>query len=252
MSRPRLFCDNRYYFTIAPNPCMTEPAAPAETTPAPDVQYRFADMHLQPGDRLQIHCPTHVGKTRHIARVIGYVDGVSLLVTVPAHQGTRAEFLENEIVVVQAFSRNSAFAFKCTIDRMYRRPFDYMHLSFPKSIQGTVIRKATRVRIDLEAQVSTGTGEEATARIADLSATGAMLRAEQPLGARGERLRLRFRVKLHDLEREIAGEAVILNVREDGGHHMHGVEFRELPADERMVLRSLIYQHMIENPASLA
>lgn len=225
-------------------------------TPSPDSAesprpIRFGDMHLQPGDRLQIHCPTHPDRARHISRVVGFVEGVSLIVTVPAPRGVRAEFIENEVVVVQAFSRDSAFAFKCTVLNVHRRPFDYMHLSFPDRIQGSVIRNATRVRTGIDAQVAPAGGEALAARLGNLSATGALVVAPAELGQVGDRLRLSFQVDLHDVVSDIAAEAVILNVSGDPGAHQYGVEFADLPPQERMILRSLIYQQMIENPRSV-
>lgn len=225
-------------------------AVPEDDQTAP--AFRFADMHLQPGDRLQIHCPTHPDRARHISRVIGFAEGASLLVTIPAPRGVRAEFLDNEIVVVQTFSRNSAFAFKSTVLNVCRRPFDYMHLSFPDRIEGSVIRKATRVRVAIEAQATSAAGEAVAARLGNLSATGALVLAQQSLGAVGDTLRLAFKVALHDVVSDVTAEAGILKVGGEEGALQYGVEFRDLPPNERMILRSLIYQQMIENPRSLA
>lgn len=226
----------------------TPSADSTEATP----HYQFEDMHLQPGDRLQIHCPNHPDRARHISRVIGFAEGASLLVSIPAPRGVRAEFIENEIVVVQAFSRNSAFAFKCTVFNVCRRPFDYMHLSFPDRIEGSVIRKATRVRVGIESEVTPASGAACPARLSNLSATGALVVAPQPLGEVGDSLRLAFKVDLHDVVSDVVAEAAILNVSGEEGALQYGVEFSDLPPNERMILRSLIYQQMIENPRSLA
>jgi len=223
-------------------------------TPSPGAApaVRFADMHLQPGDRLQIHCPSHPDRARHISRVVGFVDGVSLLVTVPAPRGVRAGFLENELVVVQAFSRNSVFVFRSTVLKVSRLPFDYMHLSFPDRIDSSVIRKAARVRVAIDARATPAGGAAQPARLGNLSATGALVVAAQPLGEVGDRLRLEFQVALHDVVSDISAEATILNVSGESGALRYGVEFAGLPPSERMILRSLIYQQMIENPRSLA
>jgi c-di-GMP-binding flagellar brake protein YcgR len=224
------------------------PLHSAETTPS----LHFSDMHLQPGDRLQIHCPTHPDRARHISRVVGFVDDASLIVTVPAPRGLRAEFIENEVVVVQAFSRNSAFAFKCTVLNVCRRPYDYMHLSFPDRIQGSVIRKATRVRVAIVAQATPSAGAPVEVTLGNLSATGALVVTPSHLGQAGDSVRLAFQVELHGVLSNIAAEATVLNVSGEEGAWQYGVEFRDLPAQERMILLSLIYQHMIENPRSLA
>lgn len=223
---------------------------PPPESAASEAQFHFSDMHLQPGDRLQIHCPTHPDRARHISRVVGFVDGVSLIVSVPSPRGVRAEFIENELVVVQAFSRNSAFAFKCTVLNVNRRPFDYMHLSFPDRIQGSVIRNATRVRVDLAAAATPASGKVA-ARLGNLSATGALVIAPSELGQVGESLRLAFKVTLHEVVTDISAEARILKVSGEEGAWQYGVEFGELPPQDRMILLSLIYQQMIENPRSI-
>lgn len=218
----------------------------------PERSYRFADMRLQPGDRLQVHCPTHPDRARHICRFIGHVDDASLLVTVPSPHGIRAPFIENEIVVVQAFSRNSAFAFKASILKMSKLPYDYMHLSFPERIQGSTVRKSTRVRVNLSSQVTTS-GGQVPAALVDLSATGLRIRSEIPLGERGESIRVAFRVTLHDVDTDINAQAVILSANDgEPGSHLYGVEFRELSSQDGLILRSLIYQQMIENPRSMA
>ncbi|HRQ48488.1 MAG TPA: flagellar brake protein, partial [Rhodocyclaceae bacterium] len=108
--------------------------------------FTFADMKLGIGDRLQIQLPAHLQSERAFVRVVGYLENTSLIVTAPSRNGVRLELLENEVLIVRAFSRQSAFAFNCSILRVCKLPFDYLHLSFPRRIQGTVIRKSTRVR----------------------------------------------------------------------------------------------------------
>lgn len=180
--------------------------SPADVT-EDQTTFRFADMHLQPGDRLQIHNPGHADRTRHISRVVGFAEGVSLLVTVPVTRGVRAEFIENEVVVVQAFSRNSAFAFKSSVLNVCRRPFDYMHLSFPDRIQGNVIRSSERVRVAIPAQAITVEGEEIGVRLGNLSATGALVIAPQRLGEVGRKVRVSFSVDLHGVLNDIGVDA---------------------------------------------
>ncbi|WP_164084846.1 flagellar brake protein [Pseudazoarcus pumilus] len=215
-------------------------------------QHAFTDINLAPGDRLQIYALNHADRTRHICRMVGYLEGASLLVTTPTHKGARIDYRENDLVIVQAFSRNSAYAFKCSVERVCRLPFDYMHLSFPERVEGNVIRKATRVRMQVETRVSAEkAGDAVIATIENLSSTGALIRSNADLGAKGEAVKLAFRIELHDVTREIESRAIILNARREGDANHYGVEFRDLPPDERMILRSLVYQHIIEHPRSL-
>ncbi len=93
--------------------------------------FTFEDMRLAVGDRLQIECTARTGVRRAFVRVVGYMDGVSLLVSTPVAGGRRVELVENDPVIVRVFSRESAFAFRASVLRACRLPFDYVHLSFP-------------------------------------------------------------------------------------------------------------------------
>ena len=128
--------------------------AASHEAPAEHKGFSFADMHLAVGDRLQIECPAGTGLGRAFVRVIGYVDHLSILVTAPVAGNRRIDLVENDLVVVRVFSRENAFAFRASVLRACRLPFHYVHLSFPEIIQGSVIRKATRVRTELPVSVS--------------------------------------------------------------------------------------------------
>ena len=185
--------------------------------------------------------------------MVGFVEDVSLLVSALYPRYKLPEFIENEIIVVRVFSRNNAYAFKCSINRICRTPFAYMHLSFPDQISGSVVRKSMRVKAGFDAMVTThANAEQHTALIENVSATGALLRLDQTLGAKGGALTVEFEITVHDVSTRLEIEALILSVRVDGkGNHHHGIEFQKLSPNERMVLRSLIYQQMIENPRSV-
>ncbi|HMU17074.1 MAG TPA: flagellar brake protein [Thauera aminoaromatica] len=217
--------------------------------------YTFEDMRLAVGDRLQIECAASTGVRRAFVRVVGYVDGISLLVTTPVAGGRRVELVENDPVIVRVFSRQSAFAFRASVLRACRLPLDYVHLSFPSVIQGSVIRKSTRVRTQFPVQVNTQAGSAAgEGTMLNLSATGALIQTHASLGEPGAIVRLRFDVDLHGLQTELDIEAEIRNVQQaadaeaEGIEYHYGVDFHELGAEDRMKIKSLVYQTIIEQP----
>ena len=217
--------------------------------------FTFEEMRLAVGDRLQIECTASTGVRRAFVRVVGYMDGVSLLVTTPVAGGRRVELVENDPVIVRVFSRQSAFAFRASVLRACKLPFDYLHLSFPTKAQGTLIRKAMRVRTSIPAQVGKGDGGEmAQGTLLNLSATGALIHSLVPLGEEGGLVRLRFETKLHDVESVIDVAADIRNVQEgaaegeDDVEYQYGVDFRDLSPTDRMQIKSLVYQIVIEHP----
>lgn len=220
--------------------------------------YPFAEMNLKVGDRLQIQPPAQLSPERFIVKLIGYLNNVSLLVTAPVNaDGQHLQLLEGEKLVVRVFASQNAFGFASTVERVCRLPFEYLHLSFPAEVQGMIIRKSPRVRTKIIASVSTDQVDSAPAIIANLSATGALLDARRELAQKGDFIKLSFRVNLHNTEAYLTVNTVVRAVFTDetldGGAVFthHGLEFVDLPANDSMILQSMIYQQMIEHPHTL-
>ena len=237
--------------------------SPAQSSPGTTdaAGLRFADLRLGVGDRLQLQMPKQAAGDRSIVRLIGYANGVSVLVTAPYQNGARIELVEGEEVVVRAFTRRSAFGFPAIVQRAVRHPLAYLHLSFPQVVQAVQVRKAIRVRTAIIAAVSlAGRGAEpVSAMVADVSSSGALLDAAGAIGEPGALLRVALRVRLHHVDSDLTVQAVIRNrcaeyADASGGIEVvhHGIEFTGLGPTERMVLESLIYQQLAEDPGGLA
>lgn len=225
-------------------------------------RFTFDDMKLKAEDRLQLEPPPQLARERFLVKVIGFLRGASLLVTMPvAANGLRLQLLEGETVVMRSFSGQNAFGFACTIERVIKNPYEYLHLSFPDNIQGIVIRKAPRVKTRIIAAVQdgkSGAAEQISALISDISANGVSLDAKRPLGGKGDILGLAFRVHLHNIDAYMSVKGVIRAVLSidaadaaKSGLIRHGIEFKELQPNDSVVLQSMIYQQMIENPHKL-
>ncbi len=224
--------------------------------------FTFDDMRLKVEDRLQLEPPSQLARERFSVKVIGFLRGASLLVTVPiTASGLRLQLMEKEKVVMRSFSGQNAFGFACTIERIIKIPYEYMHLSFPDNIQGIKIRKAPRIKTRIIATVQDSKNNSASqisALISDISANGVSLESKQPLGVKGDVLKLAFRVQLHNVDAYLTVNGVIRAVisGEDPdasklGFIRHGIEFQELQPNDGVVLQSMIYQQMIENPQNV-
>lgn len=224
--------------------------------------FPFDAMRLKVGDHMQVQPPAQISKERFIVKLVGYVKDVSLLVTAPFDKGLRLPLLGNEKLVVRVFTSQNAFGFSSAIIRVCKLPFDYLHLAFPEEVQGTVIRKAPRVKTKIIAAVansSLGDGtESASGIIANISASGALVDAHRNLGAKGDVLYLSFRVNLHNIDAYLTTKAVICAIFADepvAGKNStlihHGIEFQDLKPNDSVILQSLIYQHMIEQPDTM-
>ncbi len=229
---------------------------------APEGRLTFDDMNLKIGDRIQLQPPAQLGTERHIVKLVGYLDRVSVLVTAPMAHGVRLPLLEDENIVARVFSRQNAFGFTCSVRRVCRVPFDYLHLSFPDEIQGAVIRKSPRIKLKIIASIADPENEARQAlsgMIVNISSSGARVDARNPLGKAGQKMRLSFRVNLHNMDLYLTTNAVIRTVLRDDDLNSaaqpplvhHGVEFQDLQPNDNMILQSLIYQKMIEQPQTV-
>lgn len=226
-------------------------------------QFTFDDMKLKAESRLQLEPPKQLGSERIPVKVIGYLRGVSLLVTAPAMpNGVRLQLLEGEKVVMRYFSGQNAFAFACAVERACKLPYEYLHLSFPDAIQGIMIRKAPRVKANIIAAVQNSNSrnkeEQAPALISNISANGAALDTKHPLGKKGDILNLAFRVNLHKVEAFLSIKGVIRAVLSGETADIanpeiirYGIEFQSMQPNDMIILQSMIYQQIIESPHHL-
>lgn len=226
---------------------------------APDAEqarFGFYDMHLKAGDRVQLAPPASLGPDRHIVKLIGYLDPLSLLVTMPVANSVRVPLMKDDELVARVFSGKNAFGFACAVTRVCKLPFEYLHLSFPQEIQGAVIRKSPRIRLRVIATITRPdepAAEPAPGMIVNISSSGALVDARKPLGEKGQKLHLSFRVNLHKLDVLLKTDALIRSVftgseQGDAAQVHHGIEFAPLQANDEMLLNSLIYQHMVDYP----
>ena len=216
--------------------------------------YKIYDLRLKMGHRLQLDIsgwPEPVP-----ASLLGYLKGATLIVKMPSGRSTSSyPLVEGDVLGVRGFSGRVAFSFKTVIVKIRYAPYRYCHLKFPASIQGTEIRLAVRVRVDLPVKVVGGVagGEGVEAVIVDISAAGAMLVSFTPLGEAGDHISLTFRfwAMPNDYELNMTVAAVLNTVSSSGqqaGETRYGVRFEAMRSTETILLQNLIYQRLQESP----
>lgn len=218
---------------------------------APDTQ----DLQLNVGDMVQLQFALDETQRKHPTRVIGYLAGKSLLVTTPRIDGKVMLVREGQPVVVRMLSRNSVYAFNTQVLATSLKPYAYLHLTYPQSIEKIVVRKAMRVAADLETNITCVSADDPAAnvqtkgRIRDLSTAGAMVAAGQCLGQVGELLTLTLRIPVAGVQKYLKISAVIRSLREaaqeDGSKDwQHGVEFQLLEEMDSILLHGFVYEQL--------
>ena len=91
-----------------------EPAVVQATAPSTDDgahRFLFQDMRLAVGDKLQLSPPSTVSGNRSVVPLIGYVEGVTLIVGAPPAGQWRPPLIEGDQVAVRVFSGQNALSF---------------------------------------------------------------------------------------------------------------------------------------------
>ena len=215
----------------------------------------FDEIKLDIGDTLQLQTQSDSGQSRYYVKLIGYLQGKSILVTTPTQDGKVLLMREGQSFVVRMFSGKSVFAFGATIFKVANVPFPHLHLTYPNSVRGLVVRRGARARDNQIAAVVGGDGRTHAASIDDQSMGGAMLTGKSPMGVKDDRLTIKFRVVVSDVEQLLTIPAVLRSVHASAATEgvapqvQHGVQFEDLPHAEQVVLSAFVYRILFEESA---
>jgi c-di-GMP-binding flagellar brake protein YcgR len=217
--------------------------------------YEFEAMNLQVGGRLQFITHRQVRPVQHFSTLIGYVKDEYLIVKIPMENGAPIALTEGERLTIRVFSGINVCSFACTVERVFPRPLLYVHLSFPTSIQGTSLRSAMRVKVDLAAQV-TGSRPKAVpvnCYLVNLSVTGALIESPRRLPPDDEMVTLQFTLLAPPGNQEVRVQtrATIRNVNvvkpspDQFEVFTYGVQFVDLDPGHYMLLQNMTYEALI-------
>lgn len=236
----------------------TTPQKPAGGGATTERIETLGSVKLHIGDTLQLQSQADEGATHYYVRLIGYVKDRSVLVTTPAVDGTVCLIREGQSFVVRAFSGHNAYAFTASIFKVADTPFPHLHLSFPREVRSARVRKDCRVNTSIIAVVDAPNSAQAgdmAAAITNLSVGGALLAAPKRLGRKGDRLSVKFRLALHDVEVHLTVDALIRSVDhgttgEQANLFSHGIQFVNVPEQHVVALTAYVYHMLAEESAA--
>jgi c-di-GMP-binding flagellar brake protein YcgR len=211
-------------------------------------------MNLQVGVRLQFITYRRIKPMQYFSTLIGYVKDEYLIVKVPLENGVPVGLVEGERVTIRVFSGVNVCSFACTVQRVFDRPLLYVHLSFPDSIQGTSLRTAMRVKVDIPARVLPARANAAVGgTLTNISVNGARIESPTSLPEDGGEIMMEFGLPspLGDEDVQVSTRATVRNVnalrREEDGTQFfaYGVEFLALDPVHYTMLQNLTYEVLL-------
>jgi c-di-GMP-binding flagellar brake protein YcgR len=226
------------------------PSLPENTAAeqAKEVRIPLADTSVRPGDTM--HIDRSLDGARLTARMIGYLKGKSIIITIPADEQGSIYLKEGESIVAKVFSGKHVLAFPCTVLAVVTKPFPHIHLNYPSEVAGIVVRRSGRANVRIIAAIEAGR-EKTSGIITDLSTGGISLSTRSTSIEIGTRMTLNFKLilagcpyilKLDCLVRAIhANESDVLD-----GATVYGLQFAGLSAEDILIIGLFVSQQQAE------
>ena len=208
-------------------------------------------IKLTIGDAFQIQTQSETSEARYYVRLIGYLKGRSVLVTMPEVDGGICHVREGQAFVVRFFAGKNAYAFPTNVLKSSSIPFPHMHLRYPSSVRGLVVRAGDRVPVMIICAISLQEDMQtvsAAGVLTNLSIGGALLSAKRKLGNPGGLLSIKFRLQIREIEVLTSLDATLRSVSQgESGDFLHGIQFAGLSNDVAIALTAFVYQKLAES-----
>ena len=200
-----------------------------------DMAEKILKLNLAVGDTLQLqYYPCRpVDEERFYVRVIGFLDGQSIITTTPNANGKALSLAE--------------FPIKKSIT-----PYHYIHLNYPKELESKIVRQAQRASTKIIATVQNeepGKSEVQTksALISDMSTAGALIESSEAIGEVGDVITAVAKLKVADMEDYVTLPAIIRriipkNIDED--KQKYGVQFKSLETKDKLTIHGYVYEQI--------
>lgn len=215
------------------------------------------ELKIQVGESLQLQPRDGENSRRMHVKLIGYLPGVSLLVSTPRVADKVMIIREGQPFVARMMVGNRIVGFTTTVLRNCSRPFHYLHLSYPEEMQQITVRKAQRVHVKLFASLKNDNPDfqfekPRSATIVDISTSGALMVSGEQLGEIGDQVAVNCALKIAGTEKLLSLPALIRNVHveqsEEHGEHSyyHGLEFHLKAQQDTFALYGFVYEQIVK------
>lgn len=206
-------------------------------------------------DRLEIRPISEATTCRYYSQFIGYLPGVSLLVTPPEQQGKELPLVKGDWVRVRFIVEGGVLSFQTVVRNLYYEPSRYLHLDYPTSLERKNLRQWPRVSVLLPVTVHSpalagSVDGEVQATIANISVGGALIETPVPLGTLDTPLQITTDLIVADHKRALKLPCVIRNMRvkPDGPNGeallQHGVQFQIEDEEDHVFLYGYVYEQI--------
>lgn len=212
-----------------------------------EVRIPLYDTSVRPGDI--IHLERSFDTAKITARIIGYLRGKSIFITIPADEQGSVFPKVGEAVVARIFSGKHVLGFPCTVLAIINSPFQYVHLSYPADVNGIVVRWSERANVRIITAIDLD-GNPMSGIITDISTGGVSLATRDRNLGTGTELVLNFKLPLDGTTFVMRLAACVRVVRSNNsdvleGATVYGLQFCAPIAEDVLILSTFVNQQLI-------
>ncbi len=221
----------------------------------------FDALRLASGTMIQLQFIDD-SRERYQSRLMGHLEGRSILVTHPVQDGRLLRIRSGQRVIARAMTSSAAVAFTSNVEALCSSPYPYLHLHYPELVTMNRIRRSPRSAVTMPVGMvvlsEIPRSAEKPARLLDVSPTGARLEAKADHLKVGDEISLTGNFCLSEMERSITLMGIV-RARISGAADSsapqppdvahYGVEFQSITEEMRLFLHAFVYQQMLEGPA---
>jgi len=173
----------------------------------------------------------------------GICPNESIMVSAP--QLKLSEELLNTAVKARLFIKqlDSACAFRTTVANLCSIPSNYLHLTMPNSMVTGEVRRNSRARLSVSAEITYGAGKATSAEVSDASICGCRINTKANDLKVGDVINMVFEINIYSINQVIKLSAVVRSRAETSEGFALGAQFLEMSNCHRIVLSSFINKH---------
>ena len=230
------------------------PAEPGAAAPAPSPakSLSFAEVGFPIGTPFTLGVVADPQRLRHAVKLMGWVEGDSLLVTHPRSADHLLAIREGAAFQVRSAHDKWTCTFDSTVLRVQLQPFPYLHLSYPARARVNQVRGNSRVKMGIVASVGArGSNVRHACTLRDLSLGGMLIQGRGKFVSPGDEVDVYFRLQF-DGERhvfELTGRVRSAAPASEAGatdSWNHGIELDPIPEPQRRTLKLYLYSRILE------
>ncbi|MDX1812152.1 MAG: flagellar brake protein [Gammaproteobacteria bacterium] len=187
---------------------------------------------------------------RYTAQFIGYSNNQSLILSALKIGNSPVVPTIDDTFIMRFSDGEKALAFRSQVIEVCESPYVYIHLSFPKGVEGTLLRRGQRYDVSAMKKpvlkLAMSDGETQTnVQLTDISQAGACMTASDKLGNIDDS----FAIDIVVDSKQISLPCKIRYVRKENSEtnntaFIHGVEFQQMDLDAQLFIDKFIQQHV--------